>query len=122
MQMQGAGSNSTLTLQHFENRFIDFQSIDVELLGYGTAASQILQITHPVQMNGFLTVLMAEQNINVSVCCLQTVVSTSRPPLFPPLLRGCGTPLVAVLSGNTICRDACGAAAAGSGASSQPFQ
>ena len=81
--MQGAQSNTTFTLQTYENRFIDFQSIDVEILGYGTVASQILQITHPVQMNGFLTVLMAEQNINVSSCFLQAFISTSKPSLIP---------------------------------------
>ena len=83
MQMQGAQSNTTFTLQTYENRFIDFQSIDVEILGYGTVASQILQITHPVQMNGFLTVLMAEQNINVSSCFLQALIPTSKPLLDP---------------------------------------
>ena len=78
MQMQGSASNPTFTAQTFDDRFTDFQSIDAEVLGYGTTNTEIAYITHPVQLNGFLTVLMAEQNINVSLWLLPDVLSCRR--------------------------------------------
>ena len=79
--MQGSGSNPTFTAQTFDNRFTDFQSIDAEVLGYGTSNTEIAYITHPVQLNGFLTVLMAEQDINVSLCFFQMCWAVGEPTL-----------------------------------------
>ena len=52
--------------QTFQNRWVEFQAIDVEAIFYGNASSRLFQIQNPGQLNGFLAVQMAQQGITVS--------------------------------------------------------
>ena len=65
-RLMQAVNTSPFTKQTFENRYIVYESIDVEVLGYGGSNSSLIDIKHPVQLDGFLTVLMSQQGINVS--------------------------------------------------------
>ena len=65
-RLMQATNTSPFTKQTFENRYTVYQSIDVEVLGYGGANSSLINIKHPLQLNGFLTVLMSQQSISVS--------------------------------------------------------
>ena len=50
----------------FENRWVEFQAIDVEAIFSGNASSSLFQIQNPGQLNGYLAVQMAQQGITVS--------------------------------------------------------
>ena len=63
--------------QTFQNRWVEFQAIDVEAVFYGNASSRLFQIQNPGQLNGFLAVQMAQQGITVSAFYFPALPSKS---------------------------------------------
>ena len=59
-------SAASFTPQLYANRFENFMSIDVEILTRGGADANIVQIMHPSQLMGYLTVVMAQKSMQVS--------------------------------------------------------
>lgn len=50
----------------YANRFRVFMSIDVEILASGGSNASLVQIDHPTQLMGYLSVVMAQNSIQVS--------------------------------------------------------
>ena len=99
-----ATNTSPFTKQTFENRYTVYQSIDVEVLGYGGPNSSLVDIRHPVQLNGFLAVLMSEQAITVSCMSHASVSKWPAPCASSAGSSACAT-LLEDLRASVACRD-----------------